>query len=282
MTTSRVTRCPNCNTSFRVTQAQLRAASGSVRCGSCLEVFDARSHMMSNESSSSNTTEKLIKNPNQATAPLSKPKKTAPEAESVSDTHDGSPSDQSTDTKKEFHTLLDTLDKEHVDVHETKEKRSIRIAGWSALIMISLIGLAGQYAWFNKDVLSLDPKLRPLYTLSCQSFSCELPPVVDISSIKSLQLLIRSHPERTEGLIVDSVIMNEAEFPQPWPQLELVFTDINGQPVASRRFRPKEYLGGSLAGSREIPNGQPIRLSMEIVDPGDGAVNYQLRFLPTS
>lgn len=37
-----VTRCPNCRTSFRVTDAHLAAFDGKVRCGRCAFVFDAR------------------------------------------------------------------------------------------------------------------------------------------------------------------------------------------------------------------------------------------------
>ena len=36
-----ITRCPKCATAFRVTQDQLSVAKGSVRCGSCLTVFNA-------------------------------------------------------------------------------------------------------------------------------------------------------------------------------------------------------------------------------------------------
>lgn len=39
-----VTRCPKCQTSFRVTEEHLRIANGAVRCGSCLHVFQAREH----------------------------------------------------------------------------------------------------------------------------------------------------------------------------------------------------------------------------------------------
>ncbi|WP_252176548.1 DUF3426 domain-containing protein [Endozoicomonas sp. 4G] len=179
-----------------------------------------------------------------------------------------------------LHSFLNTLDKEHVEVDEEPERSSLRMAGWISLILILSITLAGQYIWFNKDQLSLDPRLRPALTLSCQYLKCSLPGLVDVNAIKSLQLHIRSHPKQSEGLVVDSVIINDAAFPQPWPKLELTFTDINGQPVASRRFRPREYLGGALAGSREMPSGQPVRLSIEIVDPGNGASNYRLRFLP--
>ena len=41
-----ITRCPNCDTSFRVTDVQLAVASGSVRCGACLQVFSALEHML--------------------------------------------------------------------------------------------------------------------------------------------------------------------------------------------------------------------------------------------
>jgi predicted Zn finger-like uncharacterized protein len=35
------TRCPGCNTVFRVTSEQLRAKMGKVRCGQCQFVFNA-------------------------------------------------------------------------------------------------------------------------------------------------------------------------------------------------------------------------------------------------
>ena len=36
-----LTRCPKCTTTFRVTPEQLKARQGKVRCGECLEVFNA-------------------------------------------------------------------------------------------------------------------------------------------------------------------------------------------------------------------------------------------------
>ena len=41
MTDSFVTQCPHCQTRFRVNHAQLSVARGVVRCGSCLQVFNA-------------------------------------------------------------------------------------------------------------------------------------------------------------------------------------------------------------------------------------------------
>ena len=46
MTDSFVTQCPHCHTSFRVSHAQLSVARGVVRCGSCLQVFNAAQQLL--------------------------------------------------------------------------------------------------------------------------------------------------------------------------------------------------------------------------------------------
>ncbi|MEC8427037.1 MAG: MJ0042-type zinc finger domain-containing protein, partial [Pseudomonadota bacterium] len=45
----KVTCCPHCNTSFRITDSQLASAKGAVRCGSCLQVFKASDHLVIND-----------------------------------------------------------------------------------------------------------------------------------------------------------------------------------------------------------------------------------------
>ena len=44
------TQCPECQTTFRVTAAMLKAAQGRVRCGRCNAVFDALAFLMESES----------------------------------------------------------------------------------------------------------------------------------------------------------------------------------------------------------------------------------------
>jgi predicted Zn finger-like uncharacterized protein len=46
MTESFVTQCPHCQTSFRVSYHQLSLARGAVRCGSCLQVFNAARQLL--------------------------------------------------------------------------------------------------------------------------------------------------------------------------------------------------------------------------------------------
>ena len=42
-----VTRCPTCETAFRVTEEQLGAANGMVRCGKCIGIFNAPANQVS-------------------------------------------------------------------------------------------------------------------------------------------------------------------------------------------------------------------------------------------
>jgi hypothetical protein len=50
--------------------------------------------------------------------------------------------------------------------------------------------------------------------------------------------------------------------------------------VAGRRFKPEEYLGGELTGSRLMPVMQPVHIALELLDPGPRAVNYLLTVVP--
>ena len=47
MADSFITKCPNCSTFFRVRTDQLAMANGSVRCGACLQVFNAQTNLSS-------------------------------------------------------------------------------------------------------------------------------------------------------------------------------------------------------------------------------------------
>ena len=53
---------------------------------------------------------------------------------------------------------------------------------------------------------------------------------------------------------------------------------MNGRPVAARRFFRDEYLAGNMEGESEIPSKTPIRITLNLVDPGRDAVNYMVLF----
>ena len=73
--------------------------------------------------------------------------------------------------------------------------------------------------------------------------------------------------------------MNDAQYEQAFPRLELSFSDNNDKVISHRLFTPDEYLAGEAAGLSLMPTQTPIHIALEIQDPGKDASNYQVRFL---
>ncbi len=145
---------------------------------------------------------------------------------------------------------------------------------WAALSLLAGVALLAQLAARNFDTLSRIEPYRGYYAKVCPWVGCELPPLIDRSRIRATNLVVRSHPNLKSALMVDAVLQNNAGFPQTFPSLDLVFTDLQGKPLAARRFTPEQYLGGEVAGRKDMPIKQPIHISLEIVDPGPQAVSY--------
>ena len=175
-------------------------------------------------------------------------------------------------------TLLDlTDDPLQLDWQRPKPRWGRRLA-WSFLALLALAGLLGQYVWYHFDELARQDQYRPWFQQICPQIDCKVPSKVDITLLKSSNLVVRSHPEFKGALVVDAIIYNRASFSQPFPLLELRFADANGQLIASRRFKPGEYLSGEMAGKEEMPPQTPIHIALDILDPGAKAVNYSLSF----
>ncbi len=144
--------------------------------------------------------------------------------------------------------------------------------------LLGVLALTAQVFFYQFESWGRDPSLRPLYALACELLGCELPVLRDLTALRSEQLLVRSHPRLKNALVVDAIIVNEANFAQPFPALELHFSNVQGELVAGRRFQPEEYLAGELEGATMIAPRTPVRLELAIDDPGGEAVNYTLKF----
>ena len=147
---------------------------------------------------------------------------------------------------------------------------------WAVGSVLLALLIAGQYVVFNFDELATDERFRPTLERLCASLSCELPVLEDLSKISSEKLVVRSHPDKSEALMVDVIITNRAKFAQPFPALELTFSDLRGKAVATQRFYPGEYLHGELSDMTLMPSKNPIHLELDIDDPGTTAINYKL------
>lgn len=164
-----------------------------------------------------------------------------------------------------------------IHTHEVNWSRN---GFWGTLSAVFALILCGQYLAFNFDTLARDDDWRGVYAAACSAAGCELPGNSAVNRIQGANLVVRSHPTADHALIVDAVVYNRAPFAQPFPRLEVSFSDTLGQPVAGRIFSPAEYLSGELSANDLMPSNTPIHLTLELVDPDIAAMNYEVRFLP--
>lgn len=390
MTEMFITQCPHCQTSFRLKQSQLSAARGTVRCGACLQVFNAASQITpdaapaavaptpahtastpvseSDETAESRavhaTVTRRLKKPlmihddmdledlndldlDEELARLEQEEQRTHELSSefcaVAATAQQQSPEPQEDTQDTVNSpILDDLTDELLaqepvaqlssstpeeteapaDIEQPPEPANYatvssvletaaaemvvepsgdhlphfadeplrldwrprkspwkRWLGWGLLNSLALMLLLGQYTHNNFAELARQDSTRPWLETVCQLIGCQLPRKVDVQQIKSSNLLVRSHPEFSGALLVDAIIYNRASFSQPFPLLEMTFSDLNGAPLASRLFKPQEYLGGELAGQTHMPPQTPIHIALEILEPNGGAVNYSLDFV---
>ncbi len=373
-----LTQCPHCLTSFRVTETQLEAADGMVRCGACLGIFSATTNHIT-----------LKQPPVEAPVPDELPEPEAPEALVVADppgdevaleinysiTLDYAPSqaarapapaaataeqpelddndplgrsvviplgdfdldtpddydedededeDEDYDEFEEEYTqekfdaappapapraapervttdkaelrqylaaldddeALEPLDEDTLDavVEEpitlTAARARGRLAAYLLFFGANLLGvvlLAFQYTQANLDSLSRSARFAPGLPYVCRVLDCPQPERSRLDSLVSEQLLVRSHPRYSQALEVSFVFRNDAPEAQPFPAIELGFSDSSKRLLANRLFQPAEYLPPELQ-SLEMPAQSSLQITLELADPGSEAVNYTLAF----
>jgi predicted Zn finger-like uncharacterized protein len=266
---SGIVDCPGCGTRFRVTSAQLDAAAGLVRCGACLTVFRAADHQVDGAGTESPPPARVgasdVRQAGRHRSVLSRPEESLP------------------DRVPELDPVSLNLDAEVLrqgELDPADPAPTRRRWPWALLVVLGLVALPAQYLHRNLDALVLDPEARPWLERACGLFGCELPAPVVADAIRSQRLTVQSHPQRDDGLRVEVVLVNRASWPQPFPGIELRFSDLQGAPVAARVFHPAEYLGGELTGRRTMPTGTPVRISLDLVDPGPDALNYAMQLHP--
>lgn len=290
-----ITQCPHCQTRFRVGSFQLTAARGLARCGACLAIFNARRHciLLPSATLSATTVAPLVV----AESVVEDEKKTILSLSGCAGPEEApDPISQLMDERVPLD--LDWRDlavepaqaiapKALVDEEETppwrwQRRAPVRRAGqWrlpAGILGGGVLGLSLLYSLLHFDELARHDQTRPWLEHICPVLGCTLPLRVDLAQIKSSNLVVQTHPEFKGALFVEALLYNRAPYSQPFPVLELSFTDINGWALATRRFNPSEYLGDDPNPPKEMPPQTPIHVQMDVLDPGENAVSYTLSF----
>lgn len=286
--TALATACPNCGTAFRVGTEQLEAADGLVRCGACQAVFDARAHAVVPVHAPAaepvrGIDEEYIAGLILGEAPIAAPTDAVGETPAAAN---GPYTDTATEVgstiasavaQAENVVLMPRVPVELLTRAEPDVIVRRRILAWSAGIAVAALLIGMQQIWLGRERHAQNPELRPRYERLCAVLGCELPPFRDLRRIRSEGLLVRADPARPGTLLIDATIVNKALFAQAFPGIRIDFSDIQGTPVTSRVFLPREYLGAAALREGSMPPGEVLKVHIEMQDPGEHATNYELR-----
>lgn len=148
---------------------------------------------------------------------------------------------------------------------ENQTSRSY-LGWWFLLVLLLALLLAGQIVWyFYPEKIIQNSQLRPWLEIICRQLACQLPLTRDINQLHMQQNIVQIHPDLPNAVKVDAIFTNQAPFAQPYPQLRLTFSDLEGNPIASRTFEPQAYLNMPNLVDY-IPPGGAVHVRLELVD----------------
>lgn len=234
-----LTRCPNCQTIFRIREDQLNMADGLAHCYRCEQVFNARENLSETAVAKEPAAQESTP-PHSEAAPISVKELLA--------------------TPKKKRGFFTTL-------------------FWLLACTALLAAAALQLAWFERKEVIKHPEGRILLEKLCHYVHCEVPKLRDLSLINITQRQITSHPHKNNALLVQLTIKNQATFSQPYPILELSLSTTDEVLIARRSFSPAEYLEPATNHNQLMSLGMLQQIEMEIEDPGAGVTGFEFDFL---
>lgn len=296
------TTCPECRTTFRVSQEHLGARRGLVRCGSCQAVFNAYDtllpeletpspHEVAHAAPASAAYEEQ---PLQMTSPdalesasleVSDAEIAAPPAaaeivpaESAPAELEPAPVEQSADESvpapatqavaesaagKPVHDIL----LEPMWPVSDKPKRTWKFWLYLLLAAVLAAALLLQILYFLRGELAAAlPATRPALESLCRPLACTVPLAQQLDKSAIAASSLEHDPENKSRVKLSLLLANRSGQAQAWPWIMLTLSDVRQAPVAQKVFRPSAYLPKDIDAAAGLAAGseREIRLDLEI------------------
>ena len=288
-----LTRCPDCETTFRVTPEQLKARHGKVRCGECQAVFNALDTLVEDAPVvAPPAIEEVQAVPEAPPAVMAETEEAEPAAEPAPDVEpeaalaaeDSVPLEPEPEPAPAHTADLEPepVADEHVaetpaagdewlatTAIEARRRWPWALGGAFVLLVLGLEALMH----FRTEIAVLQPDMKPVLAGACEFFGCEmrLPRKAELMSIETSDL----HPETDGKLLLTATLKNRAPFAQEHPHLELTLTDTADKALVRRVLAPVEYTATADRSTGLTP-GKELPVELSIDAPGVPAAGYRL------
>jgi predicted Zn finger-like uncharacterized protein len=306
-----LTRCPECDTTFRVTDETLNKASGRVRCGRCASVFNAYAELQDPKTPSSETEGRgRVPRSGSAEPPPDPPTGAASGsgtaarlekkrseidagaaigtsiAEVVAEAAaaaaaarvDEKPQDPQAITATEVDRVLaDEQPSARPYVWLRPEPRRPS-RWWTVGSALALLMLGAQTIHHFRSGIAGHATFGPWLTAAYDAFGAEVSPHWDVHQYEIIDSVTTAEPNARGigSLKITARIQNRGPMRQPYPNVALRLKDRYDAAVASRMFAPAEYLPGDAPHARWMSPGETTRAEIEVVDPGPDASGFEL------
>ena len=266
-----LTRCPQCETLFRVGADQLKARDGLVRCGRCLKVFRAEDY--------------AYDVPGEVEHPTDDPY-LDDEGESIVLSSDGVAHTEIITER------VHTNRSDEIDLNESsddlptlaellwgKKRSRTRPLIWFLAILVLFLILLGQVTWFFATELSRDPQVEPWVQTFCEYAGCVVLPQRDIGLIELSRTRVTQHPKYENVLQVKGSLINRAPYSQDFPLIEVTLSNRRGETVARRAFAKKFFLTKQNIDEQQMLPNVRFPIEIDFINPKPDATGFEVRLV---
>lgn len=305
-----ITACPVCETQFLLTKDHLKAYKGKVQCGHCEHVFNAKNRLteISDDIHSAAkyqaSIEEIANESSIGTAQITDEK---PIDEVLSSILGGVPSlqdlastsadltQQTSDQNAYFGELTNISTPEIIEPYDTASinapiviedltadarftKPKNKVSGWLILICLLLsITAALQTVYAMRTQISAEyPQYKPILAQACTVLKCE------IALPKNLNLLTIDDSDMQEDenyqdvIKFTSLLINNANYSQAYPNIELTLTATDDQPVLRKLIKPNQYLKSNTLVATGLSAREEVRINLAINVKDLAVAGYRL------
>jgi predicted Zn finger-like uncharacterized protein len=289
---SLLTRCPRCRTLFRVTPAQLQARSGTVRCGRCMNAFDAYQALAPEQGNT-------LASPAPAVMPEPAPAAAAqpPVPQSPSAPAASAPPGLAPVPTRATAAVTERVAQPQLTpapaaatpdappgptlVERILRKPSSAQRWYGAAVALGIV-LALQLAFGYRSELSARyTTMRSVFTAICDRLGCSviLPQRPDLVRIEASDVHM-TDSSRPQLIQLTATLRSYASYDLAYPALDLVLTNANEHALARRIFTPDEYLDQSRDPLAGISANAEITVALDLDTGNLNAAGFRLDLLP--
>lgn len=287
---SSITNCPVCQTQFVVTDEQLSQYNGKVRCGNCLNVFDATVQIIELEETQTETDLNALNETisyDIALEPTLQDNYGNESGVNEIFTHKDidleSTEAKGSKTEKNLNFIPpsqpsnfdDLADKSKLKPKKIFKKSRIWLMFLFALILL-FVAIAQSVYFLRNDIATYYPKTKPYLVKICEKIACsiDLPKKIEFIEIDDSDI---QEDSNYAGLMhLSSTLINQASFQQAYPNLELTLTDTEDKPKLRRFFKPIEYLPAHTNIAKGLAPGEEFKIKLAMTTHGETVAGYRV------